>query len=254
MRFKFTYLLIGLLVITSISCRKSEVKIAQAELAPQKGGIAITFDDYSVDNWYRYINLLDSFKAKCTFYVSNYNKLSETQKQKLHDIQNHGHEIAFHSTNHINFVQNLQKLGFKKLMDEEVRNGLELMNKDGFYPQTFAYPYGAHNLLMDKALVKRFKSIRTLNGTHELKNSLFPLSGNTFIRGLGIDENSNRNFGNICGLLASAKDLDKCAVLLIHNVERNDTQLQLPLSKLRNLLVKAKSLNLRFYTISEISR
>ena len=254
MKFKLSDLLIGLLIIFCVSCRKAEVKAVVAEVIPQKGGLAITFDDYSVDNWFKYVNLLDSFKVKCTFYVSNYNKLADQQKEKLRTIQSHGHEIAFHSTNHLNFVENLQRLGFKKLMDEEVRNGLDLMNKDGFYPQTFAYPYGAHNLIMDKALLKRFKSIRTLNGTHELKNSLFPLSGNSVIRGLGIDENSKRNFENICSLLSSAKDLDKCAVLLIHNVERNDTKLQLPLSKLRNLLLKAKALNLHSYTISEISR
>ena len=254
MRIKLSDLLIGLLIVFCISCRKAEMKVVVPEVIPQKGGLAITFDDYSVDNWFKYVNLLDSFKVKCTFYVSNYNKLTDQQKEKLRTIQSHGHEIAFHSSNHMNFVENLQRLGFKKLMDEEVRNGLDLMNKDGFYPQTFAYPYGAHNLLMDKALLKRFKSIRTLNGTHELKNSLFPLSGNSVIRGLGIDENSKRNFENICSLLSTAKDLDKCAVLLIHNVERNDTQLQLPLSKLRNLLIKAKALNLHSYTISEISR
>ena len=219
----------------------------------QKGGVALTFDDYSIDNWHTYLPLFDSLNIKCTFYVSNYNKLTAAQKTKLHDIQNHGHEIAFHSTNHVDFVKTLQSTGLKKLLHNEVDYGMNLLHQDGFNCTTFAYPYGVHNLIMDKALLKKFKSVRILNGTHDLNNSLCNLSGNTVVRGLGIDETSSRSLNHICDLLTSAADQNKCAVLLIHNIERKDINMQLPLWKLKNLLVKAKSLHLRFYTVSEIS-
>lgn len=239
-----------LILVFNCSCRKTESVIS----VPERGGIALTFDDYSVDNWHSYLYLFDSLHIKCTFYVSNFNKLTIHQKEKLHDIQKHGHEIAFHSTNHVNFLETMQSHGFKNLMEEEIKKGLELMNKEGFYPTNFAYPFGAHNLIMDKALLKKFKTVRVLNGTHELDNSLCSLSGNTIIKGLGIDESSKRSYIQICNLLSSASELDKCAVLLVHNIERHDTNLQMPITKLRKLLIKAKEMHLHFYTISEISR
>ena len=242
------------LSISGISCRKSQINNVTSDGIPERGGLALTFDDYNIDNWFSYIGLLDSAKVKCTFYVSNYNKLSTNQKEKLLQLQDHGHEIAFHSSNHKNFVEKMQSHGFKKLMEEEIVSGLQLMHNDGLFPKTFAYPYGAHNLIMDKVLLKKFKSVRTLNGTHDLNNSLCPLSGNTVIRGLGIDESSKRSLSGINTLLSSASELNHCAVLLIHNIEAKRTNLQLPLWKFRNILVKAKSLHLHFYTVSEISK
>ncbi len=242
------------LLITGTSCRKSQINNIISEGIPERGGLALTFDDYNIDNWFSYMGLLDSAKVKGTFYVSNYNKLTTNQKEKLLQLQDHGHEIAFHSSNHKNFVEKMQSHGFKKLMEEEIVNGLQIMQNDGFYPKTFAYPYGAHNLIMDKVLLKKFKSIRTLNGTHDLNNSLYPLSGNTVIRGLGIDESSKRSMSSINSLLNNAAELNNCAVLLIHNIEIKRTNMQLPLWKFRNIIQKAKSLHLHFYTVSEISR
>ncbi len=35
------------------------------------------------------------------------------------------------------------------LIKKEVLAGLEKMNADGFFPKTFAYPYGQHNDELD---------------------------------------------------------------------------------------------------------
>jgi hypothetical protein len=43
------------------------------------------------------------------------------------------------------------------------------MNRDGYFPVSFAYPYGAHNLYLDNQLLSIFKSVRALNGTHDLE-------------------------------------------------------------------------------------
>ncbi len=233
----------------SSSCNKAD-KIPDAP----KPGLALTFDDYSVDNWHNYMKLFDSLDVKATFYISNFNKLTAAQKAKLHQLQNHGHEIAFHSTNHVNFVKYLNNNKSEKLIEEEVTKGLELMNNEGFFPGTFAYPYGAHTDALDKALLKRFKSVRALNGTHDFANSLCPLSGNTMLFSLGIDETSKRKIEQIEELLTKASQTNKCAVLLVHNIQRSDIKMQLPLWKLKRIISTAKSLGLKFYTISEISK
>jgi hypothetical protein len=141
-----------------------------------------------------------------------------------------------------------------RLVKEEIVRGLRLMNADGFYPTTFAYPYGQHNDFLDRLLLKRFQSVRALNGTRDLSRSLAPLKNNKVLFGLGIDEPSNRSLSKIEGLLYLAQQTNRCAILLVHNVERHDTQMQIPLWKFKQILLKAKSLNLKFYTVSEISK
>ncbi|MEI9959068.1 MAG: hypothetical protein WDM90_22760 [Ferruginibacter sp.] len=45
-----------------------------------------------------------------------------------------------------------QKHTIDELLRNEVENGLKLMNKDGFFPTTFAYPYGAHNGVIGQSI------------------------------------------------------------------------------------------------------
>lgn len=250
-RFTF-FALLAILFFANQSCNKNDINASSD--SKTRGGLALTFDDNYIDNWYRNLDLFDSLGVKATFYISNYNKLNAAQKIKLQEIKNHGHEIAFHSTNHVNFLKCVDSTSVDKLMKREIDHGLKLLNNDGFYPTTFAYPYGQHNDFLDQLLLKRFKSVRALNGTQDLSRSLVPLKNNKLLFGLGIDEPSNRNISKIEDLLYLAQQTNRCAVLLVHNVERHDTQMQIPLWKLKQLLLRAKSLNLKFCTISEISK
>lgn len=233
----------------NFSCNKTDAVPAVI----LKGGIAFTFDDYSIDNWYNYVDLFDSLNVKATFYISNYNLLTSAQKNKLHNMQSRGYEIAFHSTNHVNFLKYARDKGCQELIIKEVIEGLQLMNKDGFYPTTFAYPYGKHTDVLDKLLLRYFKSVRALNGSEDLSKSLIPLHNNRLLFGLGIDESSKRSLNKIEDLLSVARQTDHCALMLIHNIEKSDTKFQIPLCKLKEIILKAKSLDLRFYTVSEIS-
>lgn len=248
---RITYLiLVPILFFFNQSCNKNDITLD----SNTRGGIALTFDDNYIDNWYLNLDLFDSLGVKATFYISNYNKLSAAQKTKLKEIRDHGHEIAFHSTNHVDFLKCVDSTNVERLVKEEIVRGLHLMNGDGFSPTTFAYPYGRHNDFLDKLLLKRFKSVRALNGTQDLSRSLVPLQNNKVLFGLGIDEPSNRNLSKIEGLLYLAQQTNRCAVLLVHNVERHDMKMQIPLWKLRQILIRAKSLNLKFCTVSEISK
>jgi peptidoglycan/xylan/chitin deacetylase (PgdA/CDA1 family) len=244
--------LLAILFFANQSCNKNEITVSSN--GNTRGGLALTFDDNYIDNWYPNLNLFDSLGVKATFYISNYNKLKAAQKIKLQAIKDHGHEIAFHSTNHINFLKGVDSMSIEKLIKVEVDRGLRLLNNDGLFPTTFAYPYGKHNDLLDQLLEKRFKSVRALNGTQDLSRSLVPLNNNKLLFGLGIDEPSNRTLNKIEDLLYLAQQTNRCAVLLVHNVERHDMKMQIPLWKLREILIRAKSLNLKFYTISEISK
>jgi peptidoglycan/xylan/chitin deacetylase (PgdA/CDA1 family) len=220
----------------------------------QHPGIVLTFDDDRVDNWYTYLPLFDSAGIKVTFYISKYNRLKPEQKRKLATIQSHGHEIAFHSTNHYNMEEYVYKS--KHTIDELIRSeivaGLKLMNKDGFYPTTFAYPYGAHNGVIDKALMQYFKSVRALNGTQDFAKSIVPTKSNDVLYGLGIDKSSKRSDVDINNILQSAKNNNTCAVFVAHDINTTN-KYSVTLDRLMKIIAFVKENNLKYYTASEIS-
>ena len=226
---------------------KKEGQLSQA-------GIVLTFDDDRIDNWFQYLPYLDSANVKVTFYVCKYNRLSPAQKNKLAIIQSHGHEIAFHSTNHYNMLDYVYK--YKHTTDElmlnEIECGLKMMNKDGFYPTAFAYPYGAHNGLYDKMLMRYFKSVRALNGTNDFSKSLAPTEKNDLLFGLGIDKSSKRADEDVLQLIKSASSNNNCAVFVAHDIN-TDRKLSITLNRLNKMIDQVKQLNMKFYTVSEIS-
>ncbi len=249
MKFPQNCLLVIVLPFLYLSCMKSNVK----DGCIQKPGVAFTFDDNYIDNWYQYLPLLDSFGVKATFYISGYKRLNSSQKQKLKEIGRRGHEIAFHSTNHYNLKQYLNNASMEQLVEKEIKEGLQKMNADGFYPRTFAYPYGQHTAALDVELLKYFKSLRLLNGTNNLGKSVATDYNNRMLYGLGIDESSKRPFESLLQLISEAKEKNACVVFLAHRIEKKEMRMHLPLSKLRALILEAVAQRLRFYTISEIS-
>lgn len=217
-------------------------------------GIALTFDDDRVDNWFTFLPYLDSSRVKATFYICKYNRFTADQKRKLAIIQSHGHEIAFHSTNHYNMLDYVYK--YRHTIDEMIKNeitdGLKMMNRDGFYPTTFAYPMGAHNGLYDKMLLRYFKSVRALNGTNDFSKSLAPTEKNDLLFGLGIDKSSKRTDASVMQVIKSAFENNNCAVFVAHDI---NTSLKLSVTKerLQKMIDYANQIGLKFYTIAEIS-
>jgi peptidoglycan-N-acetylglucosamine deacetylase len=239
-----------LLLLTLInSCKKFEKNGSMRE-----PGIALTLDDDRIDNWFKFLPFFDSTGLKVTFYICRYNRFTPTQKNKLTILKNHGHEIAFHSTNHYNMMDYVYKYhhSMEELMRCEVEAGLRQMNADGFYPTTFAYPYGAHNAIIDKALKRYFKSVRALNGTMDFTKSLAPTEKNDLLFGLGIDRSSNRTDADIINILNSAKNNNNCAVLVAHDINTSN-KFSVSLDRLKKIVAYAKTNGLKYYTASEIS-
>lgn len=219
----------------------------------QDQGIALTFDDTYVDNWYQYLPLLDSFGAKATFYISAYHNFTPQQKSKLREIQRHGHEIAYHTSNHYNLVDYLRFNGIDKLIQYEINEDLNNMNRDGFYPTTFAYPYGAYNEYLNFRLLKIFRSVRLLNGTNDLSKSCTTTSSNEVLYALGID-NERHSRDLLQKMIELSQKNHNVLVLVAHQIENPRARFHVSYKTLRCILEKTQQLNMRFYTISEISK
>jgi peptidoglycan-N-acetylglucosamine deacetylase len=219
-----------------------------------KPGVVLTFDDDRVDNWFKYLPFLDSAGVKATFYICRYNRFTAEQKRKLTIIKSHGHEIAFHTTNHYNMQDYVykQKHTIEELMACEIEAGLKLMNRDGFFPVTFAYPYGSHNGLFDKTLMRYFKSVRALNGTQDFSKSIVDSEKNDVLYGLGIDKSSKRSDADVINTLQSAKNNNACAVLVAHDIN-STSKFSVTIERLVSIISFVKENQLRYYTASEIS-
>lgn len=237
------------IAVTTLHCTKYK-----KEGYVPKPGIVLTFDDNRIDNWSKYLNLLDSLGLKATFYVSGYQKLNATQKQKLKKIQARGHEIAYHTRTHPNMSTYMQKYKktLQQMIDEEIVKGLTEMQNDGFNPTSFAFPFGAHNGLVDNALKPYFKSIRALNGSKDYAKSLTATDKNYILYGFGLDKSSNHTDDVLQKLLEYAKSNNNCAVLVAHDI---NTPVTLSVTKARLIAIGTlvKQLGLISYTAAQIS-
>ena len=148
-----------------------------------------------------------------------------------------------------------KKLATSRTQAQElIKNGAnqKLMNKDGFYPTTFAYPYGAHNGVFDKLLMRYFKSVRALNGTQDFSKSIVPTKNNDVLYGLGIDKSSKRSDADVINILQSAKNNNACALFVAHDIN-SANKYSVTKERLLKIFAFAKQNNLKYFTASQIS-
>jgi peptidoglycan-N-acetylglucosamine deacetylase len=248
---KFNLFALTLLVLTGLwSCNK-EVPVGNME----NGKIVLSFDDNSVDNWFRYLPLLDSLGIRATFYISAYHKLSENQKRKLKTISAHGHEIAYHTTNHRDLEKLYTSYSMHTMLAEEIQPDLVMMRKDGFACENFAYPYGQHDYLLDRQLLVYFKSVRAVSRPKTINTSYTATTGcNQILHARSIDNDCKINDTEIEDMVKTAGE-KKCAVLFYgHEINNPAYKRNVPARVLRFLAATAKKYGLSFVTTNAIIR
>src|SRR5450631_505386 len=112
-------------ILLALSCRKFDKPGKMNE-----AGVVLTFDDDYIDNWYKYLPVLDSMNVKATFYVCLYHKLTPDEVHKLKIIEAHGNEIAFHTANHLNTLQYMKEHGYDQFLNLEINKDLTKMRED----------------------------------------------------------------------------------------------------------------------------
>ena len=100
--------------------------------------------------------------------------------------------------------------------------------------------------------MRYFKSVRALNGTNDFSKSLAPTEKNDLLFGLGIDKSSKRADEDVLQLIKSASSNNNCAVFVAHDIN-TDRKLSITLNRLNKMIDQVKQLNMKFYTVSEIS-
>lgn len=213
-------------------------------------GLCLTFDDNYIYQWHSITPTLKHYNAKATFFISGFHRLNEHQRITLKDIQRYGHEIGYHTLNHPKASEFLNGSSVNDYITREIVPGLDLMKKCNFIPTAFCYPYSDRNEALDQALLNYFKILRW--GSADSSLWFHPPVNNQVVCGGNVDlaANSSRSLTQIKAELQQAHRDKSVVVYYAHRIGSRG----LPYTDLEEICQTATSLNLRFYSLTEISQ
>ena len=122
--------------------------------------LALTFDDLFVANWLAARPLFAEYRACVTFCVSHIHTASADQIAGLRQLQEDGHEIAFHSRTHPKLHRYLKNRGLDHWLAHEIDDGISEHRALGFPATSFASPFHQSTPETRAACAKRFDVIR----------------------------------------------------------------------------------------------
>ncbi len=222
-------------------------------------GVIFSFDDYSVESWCRADSIFITQGWRATFCITKFHNISQTDKNKLLQLQSEGHEIAFHGTHHIRAAYFLNKHTPQEYLDYEILPDLNLMKDYGFDITSFAYPGGVRDNISDSILWNYFDVLR---GTTFL--ALMPESQKCFsqtdnnnkilVYGLGLDSHYEHvRLSYIDTLLNYAYDNSKVVIFYGHHIEEIDTSDYITsYATIQHICDFVKEKKMKFYTFKDL--
>ena len=218
-------------------------------------GIALTFDDRYIDDWYAIRPILQKYNAHATFFITRPDRLDASQISKLQILQQDGNEIAFHGLNHLDAQEYLKTHTVQEYLDIEIIPGIISLQNKGFTPVSFAYPYGHDDPALTQALQAHFEHIR--DTAYSYNDMIYYQYGSNqpFIAGIGIDEYYGNTLTNIYNGISKAKNEDKIIIFYGHRPVASDPDPALyetSHEKIDNILHYVSENGMNTYTISEI--
>ena len=128
-------------------------------------GVALTFDDAHIDEWHGQRALFAAYGARVTFFVTLFHRLSRRRIDMLRVLYADGHAIESHGVNHLHGPDYVEEHGLNAYVEQEVLPSLEAMQREGFTPTTFAYPFGARTSELDRAILEHVALVRSISWT-----------------------------------------------------------------------------------------
>lgn len=232
-----------------------------------QAGIAISFDDRYVAQWDSLRPLLKKYDVKATFYMTQFDSLTATEKGILLQLQKEGHEIGAHGATHTRAVDYALSQSTDAFIKNEVEAEINAMKKAGLHVSTYAHPggqqawfinqklYNYFNLVRDVALSERkiagFTFKRELTDMDEI---YYKFDGNKNVDALLIDQAANLSIKELNEGLLKAKNTNTVLMLFGHRplFKPSEEGYAFRVTMLENILKEAKRLNLKSYTMSEL--
>ena len=241
MNLKSASALVAFLFLTA--CSKNENDLIAVKDQKIQAGVAITFDDNYVDEWYDAAKVLEKYNWKATFFISQFNTLSSKELNKLKWI--HLKASPFEKNN-----------GKANYLETEIFPMINSMNQKSFEIHSFAYPYGSRDSLTDTILLNEFNIIRGTTYGNEpphLQRCYFDNQSRVLF-GLGIDNNyAQYSIPYFLSLLEYAKANNKVVVFYAHKpVLKSKSKYETEYKTLIAICKYIQDNDMKFYTVSDL--
>jgi peptidoglycan/xylan/chitin deacetylase (PgdA/CDA1 family) len=252
-----------LIGITMAGCRQQAKNHDQA-------GIAISFDDHFIKEWYALRPLFQKYGAKATFFITCPDSLSADEISQLRQLEKDGHEIGYHSTTHGKSTELIAAVGPAKYAELELKPGLGYMAAAGFFPQSYAHPGGNHNDQVDSVLFANgFKILRDVGISRRklfgvqiyglaprlMSWVYYPFDRRKLVDALLIDTDSGVSEQEMKEAIQKAKDTNRALMLFGHEplyASPKNGEYGFSVAFLESILKEADRQGMKFYTMSQL--
>lgn len=238
--------------------------LATPPVSLKHGGVVMTFDDRNFDDWIDALPLFDKFGVKATFFISG--KIDAQAVSAIRQLRNHGHAIGAHSVHHLKAVEYCQERSPEEFLRNEIQPQLDELQAAGISAAAFAYPMSRNDSVTDKALLQRFRHLRTgksvADGERvcEVDKFFVPvhrISQHGCLIAKGIDyapTRQDRTFEQIDAALARAAANNEIIVFYAHRICETEPERGhfVTPEALARVFGKAKELGLPFYTFDQL--
>ncbi|MEJ7597511.1 MAG: polysaccharide deacetylase family protein [Kofleriaceae bacterium] len=125
-----------------------------------RAGIALSFDDDAVDEWFAVREMLRSRGVRATFFVTHYYRLTEDHRAKLAMLAADGHAIEAHAVEHLDAAVFIAEHGLTAYLEQEALPSITVLRDAGYTPTAFAYPFGVSDEAANDALLAHVERLR----------------------------------------------------------------------------------------------
>jgi len=245
---KITFII---LVLVTFSCHENEIK---------HSGICLSFDDRTVKEWYAIKDLLKKYNSHVTFFITQFDSLDSTEIRMLRELENEGHEIGSHGALHVISENYIKENSYEEYIKNEINANSLAMKKNGFFPKSFAYPYGAKYWFTDMLLLKKFKILRgvgTINNKRDLTlidDIYYSFDGDRTLAAIGIDQGVGLTKEMIKNAIKRASVNHELLMLYGHSpiTKTDDGPYNFNIDLLEFILNEAKENHLKYFKYGEL--
>lgn len=220
---------------------------------PTQGGIALTFDDHAIGSWEEAdAALRPRYQWSATFFVDAIGKISDEDARLVQKLYAAGHDVGCHGLNHLNAVEFLKSQTMEEYLATEIQPAMEAFRiRCGLVPESFAFPYGAHNSDLDLALEARFKRLR---GVGKLRDALVQAPSPNLIMSVHLDATVAPSWSEIQAAMDEAKATNRVLVMVFHTIVENPTgPNEVSLETLDRICAYAMSRGLAFVRLHDLT-
>ncbi|GAB3640271.1 polysaccharide deacetylase family protein [Spirosoma arcticum] len=233
-------------------------------------GIALSFDDRFINEWYQLRPIFQKYNARATFYITQFDSLTPVEIAQLKTLQQDGHEIGCHGAIHTNSISYVRQNSMSQYLNDEIHPALRSMKRHGFRPTSFAHPGGAHTNAIDHELLKYFVLLRdvalierTMWGVtlrwniHLMPSIYYQFDGDPTVDALLFDEGAGLGLSDLRTGMRKAKEDGTALMLFGHKPYQRAVKTGgygFLTGRLDSILAESRRLELKTYTMSELIR